>query len=267
MTAVCESAGPGETWRLLPFHRGSSALHFRLSDALSRHAAVPTIWWHSAARSTLILGPTQKSGAPEPTPELEVVRRTSGGGAVLAGADVLGLDVALPATHPLVLPDVVSSYRWLGETWREALAVLGIAARVATPEEAREDRLPDDLREDLRRACFGTLSPFEVVVGGRKLVGLAQIRRRTATLLQAGIHREFAPDVLAGVIAPRNAHTLAAELARRAAGLHEIAGRAISDEDIFDAFNHALDRLHAVTLQPGEWSADELAAAETGPVR
>ena len=36
-------------------------------------------------------------------------------------------------------------------------------------------------------ACFGGLSPFEVLAGGRKVVGLSQARRRPGTLLQAGI--------------------------------------------------------------------------------
>ena len=36
-------------------------------------------------------------------------------------------------------------------------------------------------------ACFGGLSPWEVLAGGRKVVGLSQTRRRPGALLQAGI--------------------------------------------------------------------------------
>ncbi len=36
----------------------------------------------------------------------------------------------------------------------------------------------------LRRACCGSLSPYEVAIGARKLVGLAQVRRRGGVLFQ-----------------------------------------------------------------------------------
>jgi lipoate-protein ligase A len=40
--------------------------------------------------------------------------------------------------------------------------------------------------DTLKWACFGGLSPWEVVVGQRKIVGLAQVRRRTGVLLASG---------------------------------------------------------------------------------
>jgi lipoate-protein ligase A len=39
----------------------------------------------------------------------------------------------------------------------------------------------------LLAACYGALSPHELVVGHAKLVGLAQVRRRHAVLYQFGI--------------------------------------------------------------------------------
>ena len=42
-----------------------------------------------------------------------------------------------------------------------------------------------ELRTELRAAdvaCFGGLSPYEVLAGGRKVVGLSQTRRRQGTL-------------------------------------------------------------------------------------
>jgi lipoate-protein ligase A len=36
-------------------------------------------------------------------------------------------------------------------------------------------------------ACFAGLSPWEVVAGGRKIAGLAQVRRRQGVLLVGGV--------------------------------------------------------------------------------
>jgi len=73
-----------------------------------------------------------------------VVVRPTGGGAVLVGPCVLGLEIALPANHPLLVGDVVENYRWLGTVWADALRRLGIDAVTLTIARARSmsQRLP-----------------------------------------------------------------------------------------------------------------------------
>lgn len=109
-------------------------------------------------------------------------QRDSGGGAVLTGPWMLSASIVLPAGHALVGTGTVSSYRWLGVLHAGLLRDLGIGAYAVPPEEARL-ALPADA---LKWACFGGLSPWEVVVGQRKIVGLAQVRRRTGVLLTSG---------------------------------------------------------------------------------
>jgi lipoate-protein ligase A len=83
---------------------------------------------------------------------------------------LLLLDLALPAEDPLSTSDVTESYGWLGAVWAAALGALGIAAGVVDIATARADaQLLDPL---LRRVCFGGLSPYEIVVERRKVVGL-----------------------------------------------------------------------------------------------
>ncbi|WP_416048361.1 lipoyl protein ligase domain-containing protein [Cupriavidus basilensis] len=109
-------------------------------------------------------------------------QRDSGGGAVLTGPWMLSASIVLPAGHALVGTGTVSSYRWLGVLHAGLLRDLGIAAYAVPPEEARLAPPADALKW----ACFGGLSPWEVVVGQRKIVGLAQVRRRTGVLLTSG---------------------------------------------------------------------------------
>lgn len=154
-------------------------------------APVWRLWRYRAP--ALVLGCSQrrllgKVAAAES--DLEVLQRGSGGGAVLAGPWMLGLSVVLPASHRLVQGGPVPSYRWLGERLTGVLQGGGIAARALVPGEAKRDAEEGTVPE---WACFAGLSPWEVVVGRRKIVGLAQVRRCQGVLLVAGLLLD-APD-------------------------------------------------------------------------
>jgi lipoate-protein ligase A len=174
---------------------------------------------------------------------------------------VLGLDILLPHGHPLAISDVVEAYRWLGIGWTETLRQFGLDARLVSIAEARAaPPPPPELADAIRLACFGALSPYEVVVGGRKVVGLAQLRRRNV-LLQSGVHLRFDALELARHLAPDRIEQLAGELERRAAGLADIGLPEVREEDVMTAFSTAISERHAVDLHPGDWTEGELAYA------
>lgn len=138
-------------------------------------------WWH-VPTPTLILGRGDRE-QPQQDPGIPVVRRGSGGGPVLWGPHLLAFDVVVPRTHHLHMADITAAYRWLGSAIAEGLADVGLAARAVPPDEAHT-------RNDPALAavsCFGGLSPWEVLVGDRKIAGLSQIRRRQGLILQVGI--------------------------------------------------------------------------------
>lgn len=254
-------------WRRLPYSVGASERHIALSNSLVRLAAVPTLWWHSTARPTLILGSGQR---PEELRSLggwegtNVVRRQTGGTAVLAAPGVLGLDVALPAGHPLAGTDVVEAYRWLGETWSAGLQYLGVDVHIVSIAEARASAWRH-IPPAVRMACFGTLSPYEITVDGRKLVGFAQVRRRAGVLLQSGIHLRFDAVGLATLLPAADHASLAADLCERAVGLDEVVSTLPDEIAVMHAFELALEGLGGIQLTGGDWTADELALA--GPER
>jgi lipoate-protein ligase A len=138
--------------------------------------AAPVVRLCETTGPALVLG----SAAPEPagpTEGLDVVRRPSGGGAVLVepGAQVWA-DVWVPVGDPRWHPDVSRSFHWLGELWCAALARCGVAADW--------HRGPATGGALARVACFAGLGPGEVTVAGRKVVGLSQRRTRAWSLLQ-----------------------------------------------------------------------------------
>jgi lipoate-protein ligase A len=176
-----------------------------------------------------------------------LVARRSGGGAVLAGPWLLGVSVVLPRNHPLVVPSVTESYRWFGEAHAVALGRAGVecqAAHVTTAlAVARSWRSPP-AGTAARWACFGGLSPWEVMTaGGRKLVGLAQVRRRTGALLVSGTLLA-APDwaVLCRVV--DGSTSAAALLSQRASSCEAELGCPVRAARvarlIVDALRHAL---------------------------
>lgn len=114
---------------------------------------------------------------------LPLLLRGSGGGAVLVGPWMVGLSVALPSEHELAGASVVASYRWLGELLAGLLQDAGIDADALSPHAARAVAPASGLDW----ACFAGLSPWEVVAGGRKIAGLAQVRRRQGVLLVGGV--------------------------------------------------------------------------------
>jgi lipoate---protein ligase len=253
------------TWRLLPYDLGPSDRHFALSDALARHAPVATVWAHSTNQPTVIVGAGQDEAAIDvaamQSRGVGIVRRQAGGTSVFAGPGVLGVDVALPRGHPLVLVDVVESYRWLGEVWMHTMQRLGVDARIVSIDEARSSREADPrIEAAVRVACFGSLSPYEVVSGGRKLVGFAQVRRRAAVLWQSGIYLHFDAETLASLIAGGDARRIGAELHRRAVGLDEVLPSPPTLDVVVDAFLQSLTDVLDIKLRAGVWTAQELEA-------
>lgn len=105
---------------------------------------------------------------------VEVVRRVTGGGAVLHAADLTYAVVAPLGTRHLP-DDLAGSYSWIRARLLEGLRTAGFEARAAQARAGAE-------RLDL---CFAGATGFEVELEGRKLIGSAQ-RRTSLGFLQHG---------------------------------------------------------------------------------
>jgi lipoate-protein ligase A len=161
-------------WRLVR-QRGSAADLFAARD----HAGVPTVVACTVDSDALVLGSTQPW---VDVGEVPVVRRRSGGGAVLIGPGLTAwVDVFLPAGHVLWDDDVSRAFWWLGEAWAGALSALGVAGRVEV------HRGPLVSTAWSRLVCFAGLGPGEVTVDRAKAVGVAQRRGREGALFQCAV--------------------------------------------------------------------------------
>lgn len=245
------------SWCIYALSIADQQQHIERSESLLAEAAPgepATLYWSQAERPGLVLGFSQKPGLLNAEAlaaySLPVYHRKAGGTAVLVGPHLLSLDVLLPAGHPLILADIVESYRWLGEAWVAALRELGLETRSVPVAEAHEQRAllkqPETAQREaiLRRACYGSLSPYEVVAGSgqRKVVGLDMVRRRAGSLLQAGVLLRRETETLAQVLG----HTLEEQailregLRERAVGLDSLANRTVSAQEVIAAFEKVI---------------------------
>jgi lipoate---protein ligase len=232
-----------DDWRVLPFETADAPALLERGAALLDGLAdepVPTLRWYRSATPAVVLGRGQGDlGAVAPGGDLTVVTRYSGGGAVLMDSDLLSLDVLVPAGHPWLDGGPGAIFGPVGRSWATALRTLGVPD-VAVHSGAAQARRRGDARERLLAAvCYATLGRGEVTTGGRKIVGLAQRRRRPGALVQCGLLRRWRP---ARLLAALGADPDDPAVAAAAAGLDEVVAHPPSDAQLMHAVGCNLRR-------------------------
>ena len=141
-------------------------------------------------RPVLVLGSRQRPEAVDAAVcaerGIEVVRRRSGGGAVLVGIEqLIWFDVVLTRDHPGWNDDVGKSFAWVSDRIRSALSSLGVET------DCHNGPMVNTEWSDL--ICFAGLGPGELTVDAKKLVGISQRRTRNAARFQVAVLRRWDP--------------------------------------------------------------------------
>ena len=150
--------------------------------------------WNQVEDASLVVGSAQPVGSIDPSgveaAGLTLARRRSGGGAVLLvpGAQAW-VDVFLPAGDPLWCDDVDRSAWWLGDVWTSAIEAL----RPELTGRLSVHRSPSTDPASGRVACFASVGPGEVLLDGRKLVGVSQRRTRRWARFQCVVNLRWDP--------------------------------------------------------------------------
>jgi lipoate---protein ligase len=172
---------------------------------------------------------------------IDVVRRSTGGGAVLVapGAQVW-LDAWVPRRHELWDQDIIRAAIWLGEVWAAALESLGSGPLSVHRGPARRGAWSDLI-------CFAGLGPGEVRVAdvepaaapieerkihGRKVTGLAQRRTASGARFHTSAPLRWDPGLLSTLFSSTALDTGTdggASLRDAAVGLRHLLARRRSD--------------------------------------
>jgi len=226
-SAAGEGARPktgllGTGWQVAELRGAPAELH---ASAPERLAAAG----RGERRATVLLA-TQEAlvlGSSQPLEQVDlrscaaagvgVVRRCSGGGAVLVGVEgPVWVDLAVPAGDALWSTDVGRAAWWVGEAWSAALEGAGVRGLQVW-------RGPLQQRPWSERACFAGVGAGEVVRAGSgaKLVGISQRRTRAGALFQCACLVSWQPAGLVELLAlsPQERAVAARELGPLAEGV------------------------------------------------
>lgn len=253
------------SWRLLIEEvprsgAANMAVDEAIAEATAASTAPPTLRFYRWDAPTVSLGCHQRVAdvdeAEMAAHGYELVRRTTGGRAILH-TDELTYSIAGPADEPHMTGGVMDAYLRFSNGLLSGLKVLGLAAEKAD-DHIRAGR-------DVSAACFETPSAYEITVGGRKLMGSAQSRRKGYVLqhgslpLWGDITRLV--DVLALPVATKE--RLRRQLPAQAITLADALGVRPDSERL--AFSRVAAAMAAgfasalnLTLGPGTLSAEEL---------
>jgi lipoate-protein ligase A len=176
---------------------------------------------------------------------VDVVQRPTGGRAVLHDDEVTYALIA-PARGAFEGSGVERGAALISRALARGLAALG-AAVAAVPGVA-----PSSPR-GVREACFVSASRSELVFDGRKVVGSAQMKGRSALLQHGSLPLRFDAERQSRLLG-----TPAELLRRHAAGLDEALGSRPSADAVRDALARGLSEELDLPLVQGELDADEV---------
>lgn len=234
----------GEQWRFLDSGHCPGGLNMALDEVmLESHLSgetPPTLRVYGWSPPAVSLGRFQQ---PDQAVDLtacgqlgiDVVRRPTGGRAILHTADEVTFSVVVSAAR-LGARGVMECYRAIAGAIIRALRLLGAEAQLverAGPVAAGADP-----------ACFAVKARCDLMVGGKKVVGSAQVQRDGFLLQQNSLPLELHLEAWARVFRRQGP-------APEAAGLRELLGRQITYAEVAEALRQGFQEHFRVLLVPG----------------
>ena len=120
---------------------------------------------------------------------IHVVRRITGGRTVLHQKEI-AYSIVIPESHEFVKGSITEAYKKISIGLLEGLKLCGIKAEFS----------PGILHASTSSACFEASSKYEIVIGGKKLVGSAQTRKKGVVLQHGSIILDFDEAIFANCL-------------------------------------------------------------------
>lgn len=260
-------------WRFLNTGSRDGATNMAVDEALlacvSRGASPPTVRVFGWVPPAVSIGHSQDPAAEVDVDACEragvgIVRRPTGGRAVFHAGE-LTYSVVGPSGPAPLGATITEAYRAIGEALVAGLAALGVTADL---EETGTD--PGIRRGGASPPCFVSSGRYEVVVGGRKLIGSAQRRLGRGVLQHGSVlidsrHAGLADLIPSLTVAEREA--VRRSLEGRTTTLEGILGRPVAFDEVAAAVRTGFAAAWGVELPEGaltdseELMVEELATA------
>jgi lipoate-protein ligase A len=220
---------------------------FRLNR---REGLPPTLRFFGWAPSAVSLGYFQKTSREIDVEAcrragIDIVRRPTGGKAVLHDRE-LTYSLSASVDHPLFTGDILGTYRVISDCIAEALRRLGLA-----PEMESDGR--SAAGTPLEAYCFAAPSRYELLVGGRKICGSAQVRTSGSFLQHGSLLIDMDPVRTAAVM-----RVSAEGVAASTTTLQEQLGRSIGADELSRVLRGSFeDKLGIIVVEEDLTAAEE----------
>ena len=248
-----------ETWRLIISEPLTGTTNMAIDEAImhavSSGQVPPTIRFYRWSPPAITLGYFQSLAKEVDTEAcskagIDVVRRLTGGRAVLHHRE-LTYSLVAPENQSQVAGTILQSYLAISRGLVAGLAQLGVTAEITTGKKERKISTA---------ACFDTPSHYELVVGGKKLVGSAQTRRQGCLLQHGSILTECDAELLFSVLNFSNdkvRERAKGYFSAHATSLLEILGYAPEFGELCEAFGQGFMEALGIRLEEGGLTAGE----------
>lgn len=253
---------PRSTWRLILSGpqpgRVNMALDSAILAAVGRGEAPPTLRLYRWDPPCLSLGysqsPTDVDLFRLEERGWDLVRRPTGGRAILH-TDELTYAVIGSRDEARLQGSLMDSYRRISQALYQALETLGL------PVEVHQGKNPLAHQQPV---CFENPSDFEITVGGKKIIGSAQARKKEGILQHGSLPLSGDLTRITEVLrysSPGERQEAAAALLGRAQTVSSVLGQEVSWDQAAKAFVDAFQSALHLELVQEELTSREQAAA------
>lgn len=253
-----------ENWRLIIDEPSTGSMNMAVDEAImtavAEGQAPPTIRFYRWSPPAISLGYFQSLEKEVDIRACEqagidIVRRLTGGRAVLHQYE-LTYSLVAPENHRKVAGSILESYLSISRGLVQGLAFLGVEAELAEGKKQTEFSTA---------ACFDAPSWYEMVVGGKKLVGSAQTRRNGCILQHGSLLVRMDVDLLFSVLNFNNAKVrerAKTAFMAKATCLEEILGYSPDFEVMCDGLRKGFTEAMKINLCEERLSDAELDSAQ-----
>ncbi len=257
-----------QTWRFLNDGAHDGATNMAIDEAMllgvNQGETPPTIRVYAWDPPTVSIGYSQaleseidvvaclRAGA-------GVVRRPTGGRAVFHAGE-LTYSVIAPSGTPPIGASIMEAYSAIANALLAGLRLLGVQAELASVVPETRDR-----DSGASPPCFVGSGRYEIVAGGRKLIGSAQRRVGRAmlqhgSLLMDSTHEQLADFML--VDSEERRKIVRRLLHSRTTDLSVLLNRTVGFEEVAHAVMSGFVEAWGLTLSEGELSDREIEAVQ-----
>lgn len=201
--------------------------------------------------------------------EIDVVRRITGGRAVLHEDEVTYSVCASPDDFPLLGENTMQTYQRLSMALLESLHILGVDGEWVKPS-MRTKTISSDLI--FSKPCFVSNSRYEITVGGKKLIGSAQRRfsfrsaqgRKDAFIQHGSLLTGNGRYSLAELLPEEGSKELVKKtLEEKSTNLEKILKKRLNPGEIISAFKKGFENVFLCSMQDSEISKEEHQTAQS----